>query len=199
MVGLCACVLGCFSHVQLFATLWTTAHQASLSMGFSRQEYWIGLPFPPPGDPPDSGLNPYLLHLLHWQLDSLPLEHLGSPGRAVREVYYPDLFFFFNLFLLRLSLAQTWFQVWDQCYRYLFIKGGTKLQVFLEKMIIHWGKWWKVQREKEHTKDKDSLKSFLNSKKKTILWWTYVEMIPKCAFICLCSLGNFFTQHYLLD
>ena len=92
--AVCACVLGCFSHVQLFAILWITAHQAPLSMGFSRQEYWIGLPFPPPGDPPDSGLNPHLLHLLHWQLDSLPLEHLGSPGRAVGEVYYPDFFFF---------------------------------------------------------------------------------------------------------
>ena len=37
------------SHVQLFATLWTVAHQAPLSMGFPRQEYWRGLPFPPPG------------------------------------------------------------------------------------------------------------------------------------------------------
>ena len=88
--AVCTCVLGCFSHVRLFATLWTTAHQAPLSMGFSRQEYWIGLPFPSPGNLPDSGLNPRLFHLLHWQLDSLPLEHLGIPGR---EVYYPDLFF----------------------------------------------------------------------------------------------------------
>ena len=38
------------SHVQLFATLWTAAHQAPLSMGFSRQEYWSGLPFPSPVD-----------------------------------------------------------------------------------------------------------------------------------------------------
>ena len=44
------CVLSCFSHVQLFATLWTVAHQAPLSMGFSRQVYWSGLPFSPPGD-----------------------------------------------------------------------------------------------------------------------------------------------------
>ena len=42
----------------LFATLWTTAHQASLSMGFSRQEYWSGLPGPPPGDLPDPGIEP---------------------------------------------------------------------------------------------------------------------------------------------
>ena len=44
--------------VQLFATLWTIAHQAPLSMGFSRQEYWNGLPCPPPGDLPDLGIEP---------------------------------------------------------------------------------------------------------------------------------------------
>ena len=43
-------MLSCFSPVQLFATLWTVARQAPLSMGFSRQEYWSGLPCPPPGD-----------------------------------------------------------------------------------------------------------------------------------------------------
>ena len=46
-----------FSHVQLFVTPWTVAHQA-LSMGFSRQEYWSGLPFPPLGDLPDPGIEP---------------------------------------------------------------------------------------------------------------------------------------------
>ena len=44
------------SSVQLFATPWTVAHQAPLSLGFSRQEYWSGLPFPPPGDLPDPGI-----------------------------------------------------------------------------------------------------------------------------------------------
>ena len=43
-----ACMLSCFSHVQLYATLWTAAHQALLSTGFSRQEYWSGLPVPSP-------------------------------------------------------------------------------------------------------------------------------------------------------
>ena len=51
-----ACVLSCFSQVQLFAILWTVAHQAPLSMGFPRQEYWNGLPCPPPGDLPDPGI-----------------------------------------------------------------------------------------------------------------------------------------------
>ena len=42
----------------LFCDPWTVAHQAPLSMGFSRQEYWSGLPFPPPGDRPDTGIEP---------------------------------------------------------------------------------------------------------------------------------------------
>ena len=46
------------SHVRLFATPWTVAYQASLSMGFSRQEYCSGLPFPSPGDLPDPGMEP---------------------------------------------------------------------------------------------------------------------------------------------
>ena len=45
----CCAVLSCFSHVQLFETPWTVAHQAPLSMGFSKQEYWSGLPFHTPG------------------------------------------------------------------------------------------------------------------------------------------------------
>ena len=45
-----ACMLSCFSRVQLFVTPWTVAHQAPLSMGFSRQEYWSKLTCPPPGD-----------------------------------------------------------------------------------------------------------------------------------------------------
>ena len=46
------------SRVQLFATPWTVARQAPPSMGFSRQEYWSGLPFPSPGDLPDPGIEP---------------------------------------------------------------------------------------------------------------------------------------------
>ena len=46
------------SHVRLFATPWTGVYQAPSSMGFSRQEYWSGLPFPSPGDLPDPGIEP---------------------------------------------------------------------------------------------------------------------------------------------
>ena len=54
----CACMLSHLSCVQLFATLCTVALQAPLSMGFSRQEYWSGLPCPSPGDHPHSGIEP---------------------------------------------------------------------------------------------------------------------------------------------
>ena len=46
------------SRVQLFVTPWTVAYEALPSMGFSRQEYWSGLPFPSPGDLPDTGIEP---------------------------------------------------------------------------------------------------------------------------------------------
>ena len=64
------------SCVRLFATPWTVAYQAPLSMGYSRQEYWNGLPFPSPGDLPNPGIEPASPAL---QVNSLPLSHLGSP------------------------------------------------------------------------------------------------------------------------
>ena len=53
-----ACELSHFSCARFFVTLWAVAHQASLSMGFSRQEYWSGWPCPPPGDLCDPGTEP---------------------------------------------------------------------------------------------------------------------------------------------
>ena len=53
--------LSCFSHVWLSATLWTVAHWAPLSMGFSRQDYWSGLPWPSPGNLPNPGFEPVSL------------------------------------------------------------------------------------------------------------------------------------------
>ena len=75
----CMLMLSCFSHVWLFVTPWTIACQAPLSMRFSRQEYWTGLPCPPLGDLPDLGIKPCLLCLLHWQTGSSPLSQPGKP------------------------------------------------------------------------------------------------------------------------
>ena len=93
--GKCVCVymLGRYIMSDSFETLWTGALQAPLSMGFSRQEYWSGLPFPPPRDLPNPGIKPMsqthvikTLGLLPWQADSLPLCHLGSPKRKIISI-----------------------------------------------------------------------------------------------------------------
>ena len=70
------------SCVQLFATPWAIVSQAPLAMGFSRQEYWSGLPCPPPGDLPDPGIKPSSPAFSALQEDSLPLSHLGSPPKC---------------------------------------------------------------------------------------------------------------------
>ena len=70
-VCVCICVLSQFSCARLFVTLWTIARQAPLSMEFSRQEYWNGLPCPPLWNLPNPGVK--CLCLLHWQATSLPL------------------------------------------------------------------------------------------------------------------------------
>ena len=85
------------SHVQLFATPWTVNYQASLSMGFSRKEYWSGLPFPSPGDLPNQGMEPRSPAL---QANALPSEPPGICG----------IQFIFNiqqLLLLFSSVAQS--------------------------------------------------------------------------------------------
>ena len=78
------------SHVRLFATPWTVAYQAPLSMGFSRQEYWSGVPLPSPGDLPNPGTEPGSPAL---QTDALPSEPPGKPiiFRACLIVHYIDV------------------------------------------------------------------------------------------------------------
>ena len=83
------------SHVRLFATLWTVAGWAPLSMGFFRQEYWSGLPFPPPGDLPDPGTEPVSLvtpelqvDSLHWAIGKVPNIYWSGP---LHQVTYKDL------------------------------------------------------------------------------------------------------------
>ena len=89
------------SHVWLFATLWTVAHHTLLSMQFSRQEYWRGLPFPSPGNLPDPGIKPEPLASPAWAdrfFTSAP------PGKPHRIFYHKkiwlkqkSLFYFFKL------------------------------------------------------------------------------------------------------
>ena len=73
------CLVKLLSRVWPFATPWTVAHQAPLSMGFSRQEYRSGLPFPSPGDLSDPGIEPMSPAAPTLQADTLPLSHQRSP------------------------------------------------------------------------------------------------------------------------
>ena len=74
------------SCVWLFVTPWTVGHQAPLSLGFSRQEYWSALPFPHPGDLPDPGMEPMFPVSPTLQVDSLPLSHQGTPSLESRKM-----------------------------------------------------------------------------------------------------------------
>ena len=76
------------SRVSLFAIPWTVVYQASLSMGFSRQEYCSGLPFPSPGDLPDPGIEPRSPAL---QADALPSETSGKPNGNSERLYLGGL------------------------------------------------------------------------------------------------------------
>ena len=82
---ICAQLRSC---VQLFVTPWIVAHQTLLSMGFSRQEYWSGLPCSPPGDLPDPEIEPVSLGSPTLEVDSLPL---APPGKPVNSDITPLL------------------------------------------------------------------------------------------------------------
>ena len=102
------------SRVRLFATPWTVAYQSPLSMGFSRQEYWSGLPFPSPGDLPDPGVKPRSSAL---QADTLPSEPPGKPRavlvsqkliRKYREFSYTT-YPFTNLSMCQMNVPNKWY------------------------------------------------------------------------------------------
>ena len=69
-----------------FATPWTVALQDPVSMEFSRQENWSGLPFPSPGDIPKTAIKPMSFSLLHWQVGSLPLAPPGKQAAAAKSL-----------------------------------------------------------------------------------------------------------------
>ena len=77
------------SRVPLFATPWTIARQALLSVGFFKQEYWSGLPFPSPGDLPDPGVEPESLAL---QADPLLCQPPGEPREKRQDVLTVGVF-----------------------------------------------------------------------------------------------------------
>ena len=133
------CVLSRFSCVWLFTTLWTIAHQAPLSMGFSRQEYWSGLPCPSPGDLPSPGTDPASLCLLHWQVSSLPITPPATPDMAVIFLVLDAiwLFQFSIIFLCDSSLSRGEVRMEELCSAVtLFFSGMKNFLVSPSKCIF---------------------------------------------------------------
>ena len=79
------------SHVPLFATPWTVTHRAPLSMDFSRQEHWSERVAISSFRGSSQGLNPHLLHLLHWEADALALSLLIWVTRFKKKVAVPTI------------------------------------------------------------------------------------------------------------
>ena len=99
------CMFNPFIGVQLFANLWTVAHRAPLSMGFSREEYWSRLPCPPPGDRPNPGIKPTSPVSPVMQADSLLLSH-----REAHICVY--LYIYCNYNNMYIYIQREW---WDKC------------------------------------------------------------------------------------
>ena len=110
-------MLSHFSHVHLFATLCTVTHQAPLSMGFSRQEYWGGLPFPSPGDLPDPGLklpslnSPTLAG--RFFTTSATWKAITVTCKATRDLELPTLERFLPLLFLQLPSSALALDFWS--------------------------------------------------------------------------------------
>ena len=88
-------IISVLSVVRLFATPWTVAYQAPPSMGFSRQEYWSGLPFPSPGDLPNPGIEPgppaFQADTLTSEPPGKPKEHVVHTKTCVKKMWYTQI------------------------------------------------------------------------------------------------------------
>ena len=125
-----------FSRVWLSMTPWTVACLAPLSMGFSRQEYWSGLPFPSPEALPDPGSNPHLLCLLPWQAGSLPLAPPGKPN------LHNSKWQLWHLLKMNLKELPWWLSGWTstrQC-------RGRGFDPGLRRRCVPWDSWARTTR-----------------------------------------------------
>ena len=155
-------VLSWFSHVQLFATLWTVAHQAPLSMELFRQQYWSAKPFPSPGDLPDPRIEPVsptptdrlftlalpgkplwmILVPLKWPRElpsSFSLVGLWEKDNWSRKQFSPDT---------KSVLPWSWtFQspeVWEKKLSAYKLFGVQRIFVIATQMGWVWHEWWVI-------------------------------------------------------
>ena len=124
-----ACVLSGFSRVWLFVTPWTVAHQAPLSMGFSKQDYWSGLACPPPGGLPDPGIEPTSLmspaeqHYLLKEYPTPPQQAERHRGLRVHRLCKPAL----NLSAIS---QERWPRIWGHLLLISNLETWPKTSVF---------------------------------------------------------------------
>ena len=133
------CVLSHFSCVPLFAMLRTVSHQAPLSMGFSRQEYWSGLSFPSPGDLPNPGIEPRSPTL---QVDSLPFE----PSLSVLSQMSYSCQLITHLECILYSLFTSFFSLLDLQSLDLAMKVAPfltpfALALYCSRSVSQWDRW----------------------------------------------------------
>ena len=152
--SICVCMLSCFSHVWLFATLWTIAWQAPLPMAFSRQEHWSGLPCPPPGDLPDPGIEPRSPAL---QVDSLLLSHWGSPcvhpccckwhyfilvyGNVCMYIYihtYIHIHTYMCMYICIYTYINKYTYINVYTYTYIYIHIHTHIHIYMVYICLHY-------------------------------------------------------------
>ena len=117
LLSCCLVILRCFCCVRLFATLWTIVHQAPLSMGFSRQEYWSGFPCPSPGDLPDPGFKPIslisLISYISYIFTHLAGGFLTTSATWEASFLLPSIFPSIKVFPNKSTLCIKWPNYWS--------------------------------------------------------------------------------------
>ena len=120
------------------------AHLASLCMEFSRQEYLSGLPFPSPGDlPKPQGSNFHLLHLLHWQVDSLPLAPPGNPFIFI-FLFFPFIFISWRRITFQYCSGFCHTLTWSS-HGFTCIPHPDPPLKWISIYNYHWGKWYPLK------------------------------------------------------
>ena len=115
-------------------TPWTIAHQAPLSMGFSRQEHWSWLPCPPPGDLPDSGIKSTSLGAPTLEAESLPLNHKESP---IEHFYIHLLVICMSLLEKRLFRCSVYLNFLLSCMSFYIVCIITAYQINVFQFFPH--------------------------------------------------------------
>ena len=134
---MCVCVQ-LFSHVQLFVTPWTVACQGPLSMGFSRQEYWSGLPFPPPRNLPDPGIKPLSFASPALAGKFFTTEPPGKPCVNVIETNsFSFVFFFTHMYISKIILFHYGLSQDIQYSSLCYTLGPCCLSILNATLFLH--------------------------------------------------------------